>query len=124
MSEAPLDERKFKNMKRNLVLLLAAGLVASPLAVCAQDNQPVSEGTNASPVASEGAAAAQPTAIPAATEVEPAAAPAAETPIEISAAPSADSQAKTSAVIPLIVMDEVPLTDAIKNLARVRHDLP
>ncbi len=105
-------------MKRNLVLLLAAGLVASPLAVCAQDNQPVSEGTNASPVASEGAAAAQPTAIPAATEVEPAAAPAAETPIEISAAPSADSQAKTSAVIPLIVMDEVPLTDAIKNLAR------
>src|SRR5215831_14790714 len=32
--------------------------------------------------------------------------------------PSATTSAGSSAVIPLIVMDDVPLTDAIKNLAR------
>ncbi len=38
--------------------------------------------------------------------------------VSTNAAPAASSQHDPSAIIPLIVMDEVPLTDAIKNLAR------
>jgi type II secretory pathway component GspD/PulD (secretin) len=53
-----------------------------------------------------------------ATSAAPAPAPAAEAPVA-TPAPAAPPTANPSApVIPLIVMDDVPLTDAIKNLAR------
>ncbi len=52
----------------------------------------------------------------AAPAAEPAAAPVAAPVAAPAAAPAATST--TGAVIPLIVMDDVPLTDAIKNLAR------
>jgi type II secretory pathway component GspD/PulD (secretin) len=45
-------------------------------------------------------------------------APVASTDTNSAAAPAAPAAPDANAVIPLIVMDEVPLTDAIKNLAR------
>jgi general secretion pathway protein D len=87
--------------------------------------------TNAAPAAEEGAkpattvAAADTTAQPAADTAAPAAAadattPAAAAPADGAAAGMAQTNApaQPGAVIPLIVMDDVPLTDAIKNLAR------
>ena len=63
--------------------------------------------------------AAQPAA-PAASPADPAtnAAPATETPAAAPDAAKAASAPPTSGPIPLIVMDDVPLTDAIRNLAR------
>jgi type II secretory pathway component GspD/PulD (secretin) len=86
----------------------------------------------AAPIASEPAAApaaSEPAATPAATAEAPAPAvtpggpliaanePAAQKPVPPTPAP-APTNAPAAPVIPLIVMDDVPLTDAIKNLAR------
>jgi type II secretory pathway component GspD/PulD (secretin) len=102
----------FTVMKRILLSLTLVGIVAGSLAGFAQTNTPASDATAASPTTTQDAA--QPTA-PAAQ------APAAEAPAA-AAAPEAvkavSSPALTGSVIPLIVMDDVPLTDAIRNLAR------
>jgi type II secretory pathway component GspD/PulD (secretin) len=84
-------------MKSKITMLMMLGLVACSLAAFAQDNPAV---TNAAP----DAAAATPATTPESTPTAEVAA--------TNATPSAPG------VIPLIVMDDVPLTDAIKNLAR------
>jgi len=91
-------------MKRILFSLTLVGIVAFTLAGFAQTASPASGATATGATGSE--AAAQP-----ATPV--AEAPAAEAP-----APTAANPAQTGPLIPLIVMDDVPLTDAIRNLAR------
>ena len=109
-------------MKAKTIVLVLSGLVAGCLAVSAQDNSPAATtattetGVTTEIVALTPAApaivVAQAAPIPAAAQTESAPPP---------APAQADSAAKTPAgppVIPLIVMDDVPLTDAIKNLAR------
>lgn len=82
--------------------------------------------TNSEPASTPAPAAAQPAAEQpapaAAAEPAPATAAAPAAPAEPATAQAADTNAAPAApaavVIPTIVMDEVPLTDAIKNLAR------
>lgn len=108
-------------MKRKLCILTLVGLVAWSFAAFAQTTTPPageSPATNASLVAANDAGQPQPapenppatTNAPADTSAQPAATPA--------PADQASSAPQPGAVIPLIVMDDVPLTDAIKNLAR------
>src|SRR6266850_1472389 len=94
---------------------------AAPDAVAAPKEQPASE----APAPEGSAVAIEPVATPATVAAEqPAtqlvaandAAKPAEAPAPAAAAPAGTPT--TGAVIPLIVMDDVPLTDAIKNLAR------
>ena len=135
-------------MKHILLSLTLVGIVACSLAGFAQTTPPASDTAAASPAAAKDAApsdpapaagapapaaapdAAQPAAeapAPAATQVaaNDAAAPAASAPpsgnppaAEAPVAAKAGSAAQPGTVIPLIVMDDVPLTDAIRNLAR------
>jgi type II secretory pathway component GspD/PulD (secretin) len=102
----------FALMKRILLSLTLVGIVACSLAGFAQTPSPASDATAASATTIQDAAqpAASPAQAPAAEAPAPAAAP--------EAANAASSPAQTGAVIPLIVMDDVPLTDAIRNLAR------
>lgn len=100
-------------MKALLCVLTLAGLAASPLAGLAQTNAPASD-TPATPT-TVAAGANAPTS-PAAPSTPAAEAPAASAPAERVVAASPPLQ--SGAVIPLIVMDDVPLTDAIRNLAR------
>ena len=128
-------------MKLKLTLLSLAGLFAASLIAAAENNTPAAENSQPTP-----AATAPATIAAAPTDATPAASPAATTnaPADTNAtataaapvapaatpAPAADAAASSTtstngvtghdanAVIPLIVMDEVPLIDAIKNLAR------
>jgi type II secretory pathway component GspD/PulD (secretin) len=86
--------KQLKQMKLNLCILTLVGLVAVTSAAVAQTNSPAGEAP---------AAVAAP--------ATPAEAPA---PVAATPAPAA----QPGASIPLIVMDDVPLTDAIRNLAR------
>jgi type II secretory pathway component GspD/PulD (secretin) len=123
-------------MKRKLCILTFVGLVALSFATFAQTTPPASQPAVASAgVATNDPAQPQPapevgspatnapvadTNAPAAGPSAPAAdtnAPAADTNAQPAAVP-ADQTPQPGAVIPLIVMDDVPLTDAIKNLAR------
>lgn len=98
-----------------------ADATATPAAAATPDaaaTAPAATTTTNTPVVADTAAPV--TATPAA--VAPAAAtdtnaPAAAAPA-VTATPAAPAPRDPNAVIPLIVMDEVPLTDAIKNLAR------
>jgi type IV pilus assembly protein PilQ len=83
-------------MKRILLALTLVGILAAGLAGFAQTNPPAADAaaTAASPV------------------------PASEAPAPAPDAAKPDSTAQSGAVIPFIVMDDVPLTDAIRNLAR------
>ena len=128
-------------MKSKLILLVVAGLLASTLAVSAQVTTPTPD-TNA-PAPATGA----PTTVTAATNVTTSvttsvttnAAPASASSASADATPptrhtgpgrregatatatannNSNAARDPNAEIPLIVMDEVPLTDAIKNLAR------
>ena len=100
-----------------------ADAAAAPVTL-AQNNAPAATDgtkaadTNAAPAATDSTKAADTNAAPA---TAPAPAVAAATPA-VADANSAVAPAATAhdpnAIIPLIVMDEVPLTDAIKNLAR------
>ena len=81
-------------MKLNFCLLTLVGLVACTPVAFAQTNAPAVEAAPA------------------------AAAPAAPAEAQVPAAPQSPVAAQAGAVIPLIVMDDVPLTDAIRNLAR------
>lgn len=110
-------------MKAKTIVLVLSGLVAGCLAVSAQDNStaanPATTDTASAPaivVAQADPAPAAPAPAPAPAESTPPAAPAEPVASVPAAAPvviPADAP-----VIPLIVMDDVPLTDAIKNLAR------
>lgn len=110
-------------MKRKLCILTFVGLVAWSFAAFAQTTPPAGQPASAGVTTTNDPAPPQP-----APEVAPAApdtnAPAADTnaqPAVVPATAPGDQAAaapQPGAVIPLIVMDDVPLTDAIKNLAR------
>jgi type II secretory pathway component GspD/PulD (secretin) len=126
-------------MKVKQYMLALVGLVAWSLAAIAQTTPPAGElpastasvtnnADGAQPAAeAKDVPAAQPAAVPAGTEVAQAATDAAP----VTNAPAADAATGTNApaaqatgtnqpgaVITLITMDDVPLTDAIKNLSR------
>lgn len=127
-------QRYLKCMKPTLIIVVLVGLLAAALAGFAQ-----SDPSAARPSGSPSASAAANEVTPPAT---PVAAPAAESPgpkpitvaensakdtsaaetaasKQVPAAPGQEAApADPGAVIPLIVMDDVPLTDAIRNLAR------
>lgn len=125
MNFLPFINTKNTNMKKHLTALFL-GLAASTLLCVAQDKIPPA------PVPDK------PTPAPATTApVAPAAAPApgATTPADLAnidttgatnaaaadrpaGGAAADTQAKPDEPVPLIVIDDVPLTDAIRNLAR------
>lgn len=134
-------------MKRKLCIVMFVGLVAWRFAALAQTTPPAGEPATAStsvasndaaqptpaaettavatnaPVADTNAPAASTNAPPADTNTNTPAAdtnaqPAAATAPATPAADQANLTAQPGAIIPLIVMDDVPLTDAIKNLAR------
>ncbi len=128
-------------MKPKLCILTLVGLVAWSLAAVAQDAPPAGElqSTNTSstvtndsapPATQDNAPAADTNAAPvaavadtnvvemAANEPAAAATPAADTTLASSTTIQTNANAEPGGVIPLIVMDDVPLTDAIKNLAR------
>jgi type II secretory pathway component GspD/PulD (secretin) len=107
------------DMKTKMFLLVLNGLIAGSLAVSAQDNPPANAApTQADSVATTNEVATTPAPADtgvSATADQAEAATAATTP-EPAAVQKPLSDAKPA--IPLIVMDDVPLTDAIKNLAR------
>src|SRR5690242_1805025 len=134
-------------MKAKTSLFTILGLAACCWAGFAQNNEPAPSGDNsaagnqvqpATPPGTDGSAAkpdsAAPTPTPtpgnaaeapapasglvAANEPAKADAPKAEATTTNAADANASTNASSGAVIPLIVMDDVPLTDAIKNLAR------
>jgi type II secretory pathway component GspD/PulD (secretin) len=120
-----------KTMKPKLCILTLVGLVAWSLAAFAQANPPAGElpaastsvttTNDAAQPASENTQDATTAAAPAATVTvaasEPAT-PASETAGAASTGSQTNAPVDPGATIPLIVMDDVPLTDAIKNLAR------
>ena len=130
-------------MKRILLALTFVGILAGSLAGFAQTTSPAGDATapaaSVTPAKDAAPPAAAPDPAPAAQAAAPAAANkplTAEAPLAAAtqvaannAAPpaaaastppadSAASAAQPKAIIPLIVMDDVPLTDAIRNLAR------
>ena len=104
-----VNSEKAKKMKSTIAVLTIVGLVASSHVVSAQTNT----AETAAPAATADVAPATPAPTPDAAPSAAAVAPAAPT----DAAPAAPASS-ASAVIPLIAMDDVQLTDAIKNLAR------
>jgi len=101
-------------MKRILLALSFVGLFATCLAGLAQTNSPTGDtAATAAPTAQAPAPAATPDATNSAAQP---AAPAIEAPAPDAFKPFTTGQ--PGPVIPLIVMDDVPLTDAIRNLAR------
>src|SRR5262245_48601483 len=96
------NQKKQKQMKTKVVIALT-GLVACRLAF-AQTNGPAAD-------ASASAGTTNTNAVAEATTN-------ATTEVTVTTEPSAAVLSTNSTVIPLIVMDDVPLTDAIKNLAR------
>ncbi|HPC59749.1 MAG TPA: secretin N-terminal domain-containing protein [Verrucomicrobiota bacterium] len=110
-------------MKSRLRLFTMVGLIAGCVAAYAQETPPPANPMDGAPAAEQAAPppALEQTAADPAPAAEPAAPPAAP-PIVNEAAPAASAPAldagSADMVIPLIVMDDVPLTDAIKNLAR------
>ncbi len=109
-------------MKLKFILLSLIGFILTGLLATAQNDPLVADTAKPSaPPDPTPAAASTNVSIPVATSAGPAIAVSAEA-AAVSAAPNpnADSAShpEAAAVIPLIVIDEVPLTDAIKNLAR------
>jgi type II secretory pathway component GspD/PulD (secretin) len=102
-------------MKRNIILLTLSGLLTLP--VSAQESPAAAETntavTNAVPQV-EATPIAAPTSVPETTTQSAAGAPEASL---VTTEPTVAAN-ESIATIPLIVMDEVPLTDAVKNLAR------
>lgn len=85
-----------------------------PAATVAQDAPPAAAPASTNVVVPDAAPAATPAPATTTTTTEVTTAPA----TTIEAVPAAAPVAPAAVVIPTIVMDEVPLTDAIKNLAR------
>src|SRR5262249_47993654 len=96
-----------KNMKPKIIILMFSGLLAGSVAVSGQNNPA------ADSAAATNAAAATTTSTNVTVDATATAAPATET-LEV----TKPAAVTNSPVIPLIVMDESPLTDAVKNLAR------
>jgi type II secretory pathway component GspD/PulD (secretin) len=138
---------KIENMKSKIIIAMVGGLLACSLAVTAQENSPAVQDTEAASTnaqvqpdpgatppaaAGESVAANQSAAQPEASgeasatnsaamaEAAPENQAAAVTNEDnaVAAAAPAESDQTNAAIIPLIVMDDVPLTDAVKNLAR------
>ncbi len=114
-------------MKLKVCLLSLVGIIACTLASRAQTNTPAGDAVAPAPKAEEAPATPSAPATPAApaTPGQDAPAPTTVTATPVpAAAPEVAPAAKASvapqpgAVIPLIVMDDVPLTDGIRNLAR------
>ncbi len=117
-------------MKRILLTFTLVGILATSLAGFAQTNTPTADGAAAAATAAPAPDAAAPSAAPAAAPATAAPAAVASNDAAQPAAPASEavappaevtnpsSTAQPDAVIPLIVMDDVPLTDAIRNLAR------
>jgi type II secretory pathway component GspD/PulD (secretin) len=122
------------NMKRILFSFTLVGIIAGSLAGLAQTNPSAGDAAAASATATTNDLA-QPAAPPAPVPAAGAAAPAnaqaavqpsapASNPPAVEAAAAVSDTARTPGLaqrggpIPLIVMDDVPLTDAIRNLAR------
>lgn len=109
----------FKEMKRKLCILTIVGLAAWGTAAVGQTTPAAGESASTNAVASptNEVAQAQPAADANAAPADPAAT-AAATPAVVPADAAGAPAPVPGAIIPLIVMDDVPLTDAIKNLAR------
>src|SRR5882724_6309522 len=117
-------------MKAKTIVLVLSGLVASCLAVAAQEYSPaVTASTATTETAAPAVVAEQATPTPEATPTQATASAAMVAQVTLeptpAPAPTAPAPVETAVVvpagppiIPLIVMDDVPLTDAIKNLAR------
>ncbi len=115
-------------MKPKLCILTLVGLVAWSLAAVAQDDPPAGglQTANASVTstndAAQPAAEAKDAAAPTPADAKPADAAAvpaaADTTVAASTTIQTNATSDPGGVIPLIVMDDVPITDAIKNLAR------
>lgn len=106
-------------MKQKIIILMFSGLLAGSMAVSGQDNPPAVDAaaTNAAPQVD--VAAGTSTNEIAATDASTNNAPALTEDTGTTATQATPHVMSTnSPIIPLIVMDEVPLTDAIKNLAR------
>ncbi len=130
-------------MKRLLLAFTLVGIVACSMAGFAQTTSPTGDAVATAASAAQATDATPPAAEAPAPAVTANSAPAVETPppasIEVAAneAPAPEPAAAPAAadgprpgtvgtVIPLIVMDDVPLTDAIRNLARqagINHQL-
>jgi type II secretory pathway component GspD/PulD (secretin) len=120
-------------MRPQFIIAICSGLLAISLAASAQNNSPAPQASGAgstnvvaeadTPAEAAAPAVAQP-AVAVATDANAAGAVAvADTNAMVASASSADTNSTaltevSKSVIPLIVMDDVPLTDAIKNLAR------
>ena len=121
-------------MKRKLSLFTIVGLLACTSAALAQNTPPAGDAAPApataaaakdaptpAPPASPALAAEPapaPAAVIAANDAAPPANPPAKNEAPAPSAPADNAAAQPGSVIPLIVMDDVPLTDAIRNLAR------
>jgi type II secretory pathway component GspD/PulD (secretin) len=100
-------------MKETTIILVLSGLLVCTTARTQETTTPVEPSTT---IAID--AATEPTTIPESPAVEVEVEPVASIPAATEPGAEAASATDADAVIPLIVMDEVPLTDAIKNLAR------
>ncbi len=130
LSWSGVRQNYFKYMKRILLVLSFVGILATCLAGFAQTNSPAPDAAataaSAAPAKDAAPPGTAPDAAPAAQAPAPAAtnnaaqpaAPASEAPTPAPDTANPSSTAQPGVVIPLIVMDDVPLTDAIKNLAR------
>lgn len=97
-------------MKRRIILLIASGLLTGSLPATAQQTETTAEAAvETSTAVTNSVPQAEATAVTSAEETPATTAPPAQ---------PAPTPNPASPVIPLIVMDEVPLIDAIKNLAR------
>lgn len=127
-------------MKRLLLALTLVGIVACSMAGFAQTTSPTGDAAATAASAAPATDAAPPAAQAPAPAVTANSAPAAEDSLPASievaandapapapaATPAAADGPQPGTVIPLIVMDDVPLTDAIRNLARqagINHQL-
>ncbi len=109
----------YMKTKVTLVLLSIAGLIAFSLAGVAQTNAPAENATPAAAVSTNEVAPATPASTnETATATNETPAPVAQTEAAAATPLSTAPGAQPGVIIPLIVMDDVPLTDAIKNLAR------
>lgn len=112
LTSQPGGRKKVNRMKSKIVTLIA--LLACAFAGYGQT-------TNTAPAEQTEPAPAATTPAPAA-DADPASATAATTNVTTTAEPQANTplpdNLDSGAIIPLIVMDDVPLTDAIRNLAR------
>lgn len=101
-------------MKPKIILLMFTGLLAGSVAALGQDNPPTATAvsTNSAPAADATTTSTSAATTELSTNVT------AEATNTVAVAPDAAAVSTNAPVIPLIVMDEVPLSDAIKNLAR------